>query len=94
MKRNMYLYQGPPNPFNAIISKDNPTTATNNTFVNVFNSKSKSPTLERGAELFITERVSGPVYITTPTACPDATTQLDHSVFSKSKLSLPPNVSC
>lgn len=57
----MYLYQGPPKPFKAIINKDKPTTATNSNFVNVFSSKSSNPTLERGAELFITDRVSGPV---------------------------------
>lgn len=90
----MYLYQGPLNPFKAIINKDKPTTATNSNLVKVFISMSKRPTLERGAELFITERVSGPVYITTPTACPEATTQLDQSVFSKSKLSSPFDVSC
>lgn len=90
----MYLYQGPPKPFKAIMSNAKPITATNNNFVMVFNSMSSKPTLERGCELFITDLVSGPVYITTPRAFPDAITQLVHSVFSKSKLSSPFVESC
>lgn len=56
----MYRYQGPLNPFNAIINRANPMTATKRSFVIVFSSMSKSPTFERGAELFITDLVSGP----------------------------------
>lgn len=60
MNRNMYRYQGPLNPFKAIINKANPITATNRSFVIVFSSISRRPTFERGAELFITDLVSGP----------------------------------
>lgn len=60
MNRNMYLYHGPLKPFSAIISSASPITAANNNFVIVFTSMSSRPTFERGAELFITERVSLP----------------------------------
>lgn len=60
INRNMYLYHGPLKPLRAIISKANPITAANKSFVIVLTSISKRPTLERGAELFITDLVSGP----------------------------------
>ena len=66
------------------------TVAKNSIFVISFNSMSISPTLELGLELFIVARHSGPVYIITPKAVPDATTVLDHTVFSiESDSSLP-----
>lgn len=40
--------------------KANAMTATNNNLVIVLTSMSNSPTLDRGAELFITDLVSGP----------------------------------
>lgn len=57
---NMYLYQGPLKPFSAIMSNAKPITAANKSFVMVFTSISSRPTLDRGAELFITDLVSGP----------------------------------
>lgn len=60
MNLNIYLYQGPLKPFNAIISKAKPITAANKSLVIVFTSISRRPTFDRGAELFITDRVSGP----------------------------------
>ena len=58
-----------------------------NTFVSWLISISNKPTLLRGCELFITLRVSEPVYTTTPRADPEATTQFAHKVFSTSRLS-------
>jgi hypothetical protein len=60
MKRNKYRYHGPPKPFRAIMIRAKAITATNNNFVIVFTSISRRPTLERGAELFITDLVSVP----------------------------------
>lgn len=56
----MYRYHGPLNPLSATIRKAMAITAINKIFVIVFTSISRSPTFERGAELFITDRVSGP----------------------------------
>lgn len=64
------------------------------TLVSWFISKSSSPTLLRGCELFITLLVSEPVYTTTPKADPDATTQFAQRVFSTSRLSSLPYPSC
>lgn len=50
--------------------------------VNWFSSRSSRPILDLGAELFIVARHSVPVYTTTPTAVPEATTVLAHMVFS------------
>lgn len=61
----MYLYQGPLKPFKAIMIRARPITATNNNLVIVFTSISNRPTLDLGAELFITDLVSGPKKICT-----------------------------
>lgn len=60
MNLNMYLYQGPLKPLSAIISNAKPITAANKSFVMVLTSISRRPTFERGAELFMTDLVSGP----------------------------------
>lgn len=60
MNLNMYLYQGPPKPLSAIINKAKPITAANKSLVIVLTSISRRPTFERGAELFMTDLVSGP----------------------------------
>lgn len=60
MNLNIYLYQGPLKPLSAIINKAKPITAANKSLVMVLTSISRRPTFERGAELFITDLVSGP----------------------------------
>lgn len=60
-KRNMYRYQGPSNPFIHIMTKANPITAQNKTFVSPLISMSRRPIFERGEELFMTLLVSHPV---------------------------------
>lgn len=56
----------------------------NNIFINefIYMYKHSTHTFDGGWEVFITLRVSAPVYITTPRAEPEATTVLDQSVFS------------
>ena len=44
-----------------------------------------TPTLLLGCDVFMTLLVSLPVYITRPRAVPDATTVLDHRIFSTFK---------
>lgn len=52
------------------------------TFESLLISQSNKPTLVFGLLVFITARVSLPVYITTPTADPAARTVLAHKQFS------------
>lgn len=66
----------------ATITDDRTNTKQNNNFVKLLTSKSRSPTLLSGRVVFITDRVSRPVYTTIPTAVPDATTVFAHNTFS------------
>lgn len=84
IKRKNETYQIPLNWFNATNTNDNNNVITIKIFVNLLISQSTEPTLVFGLLIFITERLSLPVYITKPIDVPWATTQLAQSVFSTS----------
>jgi hypothetical protein len=76
MRKNRikYKYHRPEKPFNIIISKDKKTKPTNRSLTNVLTCLSIKPTFERGLLVFITIRVSEPVYMTQHIASPVAKT--------------------
>lgn len=80
------MNQAPLKPFIATITKARSTTTENRSLVMLLISLSMRPILVCAVELFITARVSGPVYMMMPMALLVARTVLLHIVLSTLKL--------